>query len=207
MPVWEIRGEQRSWAMLRIDTDIGLALRRYRISANLNQAEIARSLGVSQSRVSRWESGREKPRARNLEMLKTLVWGRHDPLLDALVHQVRESMSPLVLVDGRLEIIAASRFLRLTGGPMSQFGAVLERRWNPGIGKLAQDFRACAQDGAIAARLVMPFSHDGEAWVCTARLTCCPIGPRLYGMGEMSFARNKSGEAVLPRIVAIRAEH
>src|SRR5690606_13892144 len=110
--------------MLRNDTDIGLALRRYRISARLNQADIARSLGVSQSRVSRWESGRERPRAGNLELLAALVWGRNDPVLDALIHQARESMSPLVLVDARLEIIAASRFLRLAGGPLGQFGTV-----------------------------------------------------------------------------------
>src|SRR5690606_2009604 len=141
MPVWEDRGEQRSWAMLRIDTDIGLALRRYRISANLNQAEIAQSLGVSQSRVSRGECGREMPRARTPKILLTPVWGRRVPSRDALVQQTRESMSARGLVAGRLEIIAASRFLRLAGGPMSQFGAVLERRWNPGIGKLAQDFR------------------------------------------------------------------
>lgn len=71
-------------------------------------------------------------------MLKALVWGRNDPVLDALVHQVRESMSPLVLVDARLDILAASRFLRLTGGPLSQFGTVFDRRWNKEIDQLAK---------------------------------------------------------------------
>lgn len=193
--------------MLRSDTDIGMALRRYRISARLNQADIAQSLGVSQSRVSRWESGQERPRARNLEMLKALVWGRSDPVLDALIHQVRESMSPLVLVDARLDIIAASRFLRLTGGPLSQFGTVFDRRWNAAINDLAKRFRACAEQGAIAARIVLPFDHEDEPWVCSARLTFCPIGPRLYGMGEMSFARQRSGEEAVPRVVAIQADH
>jgi hypothetical protein len=127
-------------------------------------------------------------------MLKALVWGRNDPVLDALVHQVRESMSPLVLVDARLDILAASRFLRLTGGPLSQFGTVFDRRWNKEIDQLAKQFRACAEDGAIAARIVLPFSHEDAPWVCTARLTYCPIGPRLYGMGEMSFAKQRSGE-------------
>lgn len=192
--------------MLRNDTDIGLALRRYRISARLNQADIARSLGVSQSRVSRWESGRERPRAGNLELLAALVWGRNDPVLDALIHQARESMSPLVLVDARLEIIAASRFLRLAGGPLGQFGTVFDRRWNPDIERLAKGFRACAEDGAIAARIVLPFEHEAEPWRCTTRLTYCPIGPRLYGMGEMSFARAKSDDDLTARVTGIHSE-
>lgn len=192
--------------MLRSDTDIGLALRRYRIGARLNQADIAQSLGVSQSRVSRWESGREMPRARNLDMLRALVWGRSDPVLAALIHQVRESNLPLVLVDARLDLLAASRFLRLAGGPLSQFGPVFERRWNPEIARLATAFRACADKGATAARVVLPFVHDNRRWLCTARLTFCPIGPRLYGMGEMSFEKDRSESASAARVVAIHAE-
>ncbi len=192
--------------MLRSPTEIGLALRRYRIAARLNQADIAHSLGVSQSRVSRWESGQEMPRALNLELLTALVWGRSDPVLDALVHQVRESMSPLVLVDARLDILAASRFLRLSGGPLGQFGAVLDRHWNPGIDSLARQFRALAGEGAVAVRIVLPFTHEDERWMCSARLTYCPIGPRLYGMGEMSFAREKGAEEAVARVAPIRRE-
>lgn len=37
--------------------DIGMALRSFRIRSRINQAAIARTLGVSQSQVSRWEGG------------------------------------------------------------------------------------------------------------------------------------------------------
>ena len=192
--------------MLRSDTDIGLALRRYRIAARLNQADIAQSLGVSQSQVSRWESGREMPRAHNLAVLRALVWGRNEPVLDALIHQVRESNLPLVLVDARLDLLAASRFLRLAGGPLSQFGAVFERRWNPRIAELAAAFRACAEEGATAARVVLPFVYEERRWLCTAHLTFCPIGPRLYGMGEMGFEKDRTERAPEARVVPVHWE-
>lgn len=195
--------------MLRSDTDIAMALRRYRIAARLNQAEIARSLGVSQSRISRWESGQELPRARTLELLRALIWGRDDPVLEALKHQVRASDLPLVLVDARLDLLATSRFLRLAGGPLSQFGTVFERRFNPEISRLAAAFRAYADNGAVAARIVLPFAYKEQSWLCTARLTYCPIGPRLYGMGEMSFLRagkSNEGEARVTAIVDERTQ-
>lgn len=170
--------------------DIGVALRSFRIRTRINQDAIARTLGVSQSQVSRWESGRDRPRAANLDAIQALIWGRTDPVLAGLIHYVRGAQAPLVLFDHRLEIVAASPFLRGSGGPLRLFGWLFEARINPALAGMARRFATLAGTEPVIA-LEIPFSHEARPWACHGRLTVNRIGPDLYAIGEMSFTRDE----------------
>jgi transcriptional regulator with XRE-family HTH domain len=50
----------------RLDSDLGAVIRDARVRAGLNQAELASTLGTTQSVVSRWERGHDTPRADTL---------------------------------------------------------------------------------------------------------------------------------------------
>ena len=169
--------------------DIGMALRSFRIKTRINQDAIARTLGVSQGQISRWESGRDRPRAANLDALKALIWGRTDPVLAGLIHYVRGAQAPLVLFDGDLEIIAASPLLRERGGPLRLFGWLFDAGINPALSGMARRFSALARSEPVV-ELEIPFSHEARPWACYGRLTINRIGPDLYAIGEMSFARD-----------------
>ncbi|WMT87231.1 helix-turn-helix domain-containing protein [Pelagibacterium sp. 26DY04] len=170
--------------------DIGMALRSFRIKTRINQDAIARTLGVSQSQVSRWESGRDQPRAANLDAIKALIWGRADPVLAGLIHYVRGAQAPLVLFDAGLEIVAASPFLRERGGPLRLFGWLFDGEINPALAGMARRFAALAKNEPVIA-LEIPFSHEARPWACHGRLTVNRIGPDLYAIGEMSFTRDE----------------
>lgn len=171
------------------ETDIGTALRLYRIRARINQDAIARSLGVSQSQVSRWESGRDRPRAHNIDAIKGLIWGRTDPVLAGIMHYVRGAQAPIVLFDGALGIVAASPFLRVRGGPLTLFGWLFDPDINPTLPGLARRFEMLARTAPVMM-LEIPYSHEARPWACHGRLTVNRIGPELYALGEMSFVRD-----------------
>ena len=172
--------------------DLGRALRNYRITARINQAVMARTLGVSQSQISRWESGRDRPRAHNEAAIRAMIWGREDPVLAGLIRYGRGAAGPLVLFDPALTIIAASPFLRGTGGPLALFGWLFDPQTNPEYPRLAA---RCAQLAArpqptLGIRMEMPFSHEARPWACIGRLSFYPIGPDAYAIGELSFMRD-----------------
>lgn len=169
--------------------DIGMALRSFRIRTRINQDAIARTLGVSQSQISRWESGRDRPRAHNFDALHALIWGRTDPVLAGLIHYVRGAQAPLVLLDDALAIVAASPFLRGGGGPLAMFGWLFDGEINPALAGMASRFAMLSNTEPVIA-LEIPYSHEARPWACYGRLTVNRIGPDLYAIGEMSFVRD-----------------
>ncbi|MBN14505.1 MAG: hypothetical protein CMJ15_04690 [Pelagibacterium sp.] len=100
--------------------DVGATLRGYRARFSIKQDALARALGVSQGQLSRWESGRERPGARNRDVIDALIHGRADPLLAGLIHYVRGARAPLALFDARLAIVAASPTLTGMGAPLAR---------------------------------------------------------------------------------------
>lgn len=170
--------------------DIRMALRSYRIRTRINQEAMAKTLGVSQSQISRWESGRDRPRAHNLDAIEALIWGRTDPVLAGLIHYVRGAQAPLVLFDERLAVVAASPFLRGRGAPLSLFGWLFDPEINPTLDGMARRFSLLARSEPVIA-IEIPFSHEARPWACHGRLTVNRIGPDLYAIGEMSFLRDE----------------
>ncbi|SDG25193.1 helix-turn-helix domain-containing protein [Pelagibacterium luteolum] len=169
--------------------DIGQALRRFRIGARINQGAMAQTLGVSQSQVSRWESGRDTPRPHNIEAIAALIWGRRRAEIEALAMFVRGAQAPLVLFDDQLAIVEASAFLRLRGGPLKTFGWLFDCDINPALPAMAARMRGLAESAAVLA-LAIPFSHEDRPWACKGRLTLTRIGGALYALGELSFVRD-----------------
>lgn len=174
--------------------DLGMALRGYRIRARINQALIARTLGVSQSQVSRWESGRDRPRAHNAEAIRALVWGRTDPLLAGLVHHVRGSAAALAVLDDALRVVAASPALKPPTGALGRFGWLFDPALNLDLPFVAARFRAlaAAPPGPLGAQLAIPFTHEARPWLCTARLTLYRAGPQLWSVAEIGFAQDEA---------------
>lgn len=156
------------------DIDVGMALRDYRIRGRINQVAIARTLGVSQSQVSRWESGRDRPRAYNLDAILALIWGRADPFLAGLMHYVRGARAPLVLFDADFAIITASPFLRGPGAPLTLFGWLFDAQINPIIPGLKKRYAQLARSEPVLF-LEIPFSHEARPWACRGRLTISRI--------------------------------
>ena len=184
-------------------SDIGTALRQYRIRTRINQDAIARSLGVSQSQISRWESGRDQPRAANADAIRALVWGRSDPVLAGLMHYVRGALAPLVLFDETLSVVAASPFLRGTGAPLAHFGWLFDPAINPELSRLAQRFRTLGPSTPVLS-LEIPYSHEARPWACFGRLTVNTVGADLFAIGELSFVHDTAQriEAIALRAAA-----
>lgn len=112
-------------------SELCIALRNWRIRARLQQDAVARTLGVTQSQVSRWESGRDAPRPHNIEAIRRLIWGPEaDPLI-ALRYFVEESHQNLLLMDANRTVIARSKPLKPSPGPLDRFGWVLDPVKNP----------------------------------------------------------------------------
>lgn len=182
---------------MEMAADLGRALRAYRIRARINQALIARTLGVSQSQVSRWESGRDRPRAHNAEAIRALVWGRNDPLLAGLIHHVRGSGAALALLDGTLRVVAASPALKPPTGAFARFGWLFDPALNLDLPYIAARLRLLA-DGTpppLGMILAIPFQHGAQPFVCTARLSFHRDGPHVWSLAEMSFAPDDAGRS------------
>jgi transcriptional regulator with XRE-family HTH domain len=56
---------------------LGVKIREARKALNMNQAQFGEKLGVSQSAVSNWESGRDKPSGAMLLLLSELIDNRY----------------------------------------------------------------------------------------------------------------------------------
>src|SRR5690606_33894507 len=98
LPETQILAASEGFAMHQHASDICRALRDWRIHARLGQAEIAECLGVTQSQVSRWESGRDLPRPHNVDAIRRLIWGADADPLQALTHFVEQSSQHLLLI-------------------------------------------------------------------------------------------------------------
>lgn len=190
------------WRTNMSKPDLGLELRRFRIKARINQQIIAKTLGVSQSQVSRWESGRDAPRAHNADAIEALVWGRPDPQLAALTQFVEISEANLALFNHAHELIAASKPLLAPGGPMQMFGWVLDPHTNPAFAPVFRQYMGLLQnpDGIVGLELKVPFLHEAENWCAHARKTIYPLNGQGVCVTELSFVHDVKKEVTAPEI-------
>ncbi|WP_297586369.1 helix-turn-helix transcriptional regulator [Roseibium sp.] len=82
-----------------METSLGPSLRRWRVLNRIKQEALARDLGVSQSRVSRWESGQMQPSGAHRLAITQLLRVRPETAADrALLDLVTQASSPVHLV-------------------------------------------------------------------------------------------------------------
>ena len=196
------------------DRDLGSVLRAYRIRARINQHDLARIVGVSQSQISRWESGRDSPRAANAETIRALVYGRADPQLAALIHLVETTSAAMALYDSDHRLIVASRNLTHPGGPFLQWGWLFDPGANPAYGPVYRRYRAILAnpEGVVGLRIRVPFRVGDEPWCAEARKTIHVIGRSGVCLAEIAFlpdpdpaTSQPSLERVAPGADALRA--
>jgi transcriptional regulator with XRE-family HTH domain len=187
--------------MFKPDNDIAenmcSALRAWRIRARLRQDAIAKCLGVAQSQISRWESGRDLPRPHNIEAIRRLISGPEiDPLL-ALRHFVLHSNQHLLLLDDSDEILARSRPFCASPNLLDRFGWVLDPERNPAFGPVRRRYRELLQGsaGVIGMSITLPFVCEGAAWVARLGTTIHSIAGTRVCLCELSFdaASNTDG--------------
>lgn len=167
--------------------DICRALRNWRIRARIGQAAIAECLGVTQSQISRWESGRDLPRPHNVEAIRRLIWGPEaDPLL-ALKHFVEHSSQRLLLIDMHHTIIAKSHAVRT----LDRFFWVLDPEKNPGFAPVWRRFVGILEQpsGAVGVTVTLPFMQDGEHWCATLAMIVYSVAGIRVCLAEPSFVR------------------
>lgn len=165
------------------------ALRAWRIRGRLRQDAIARCLGVAQSQVSRWESGRDLPRPHNIEAIRRLISGPEiDPLL-ALRHFVVHSSQHLLLLDDQHEILARSLPFCITPNPLDRFGWVLDAERNPPFAPVQRRYRELLQGppGVIGMAITMPFVNDGAHWVARVGSTIYSVAGTRVCLCELVF--------------------
>ncbi len=68
--------------MIYVGYEIGPRLRKYREAQNLNQKEFAKLIGVSNSRVSNWEQGLNRPDVDTLSKICEVLKVSPSELLD-----------------------------------------------------------------------------------------------------------------------------
>lgn len=182
--------------------DIGLELRRFRIKSKINQAFLADALGVSQSQISRWESGRDTPGLQNADAIAALIWGRPDPQLAALTQFVEASRGKLALFDRSHQLIVASRQLLTRDGLLQRFGWVLDPQQNPSFAPAFRHYFEILQDpgGVVGLELKVPFDHGGAAWCAYARKTIYPLSGGAVCVAELDFAPDPERSVVVPGI-------
>jgi transcriptional regulator with XRE-family HTH domain len=92
-------------------------IRHYRLSKGLKQAALAHDLGVTQTMVSRWESGMALPSQRIQERIFDLYWSSHTSVSRAAwFERIGRHPSIVGVIDARGRILRASRgFLRTLG--------------------------------------------------------------------------------------------
>ncbi len=182
-------------------------LRAWRIRTRLRQDAIAKCLGVAQSQISRWESGRELPRPHNMDAIRRLIRGSEvDPLL-ALRHFVLNSNQHLLLVDDQLAILARSLPFRASPNPLDRFGWVLDAERNPAFAPVQRRYRELLSGpgGVIGIAVTLPFRHDGTRWVASIGQTIHSIAGIRVCLCELSFAPDASGDADI-RVEEVRLE-
>jgi transcriptional regulator with XRE-family HTH domain len=197
--------------LLRPDHDIGEdicgALRAWRIRSRLRQDAIAKCLGVAQSQVSRWESGRDLPRPHNVEAIKRLIRGPEvDPLV-ALRHFVVHSGQHLLLIDDQMEIIARSRPFQTSPNQLDQFGWVFDPEKNPQYAPVKRRCRELLRDpaGVVGLSITVPFLTAGVRWVASIGMTIHSIAGVRVCLCEVSFSPARE-EHVDIRIEEVRLD-
>lgn len=170
--------------------EICRALRNWRIHARLGQAEIAQCLGVTQSQVSRWESGRDLPRPHNVEAIRRLMWGADGDPLQALRHFVEHSGQHLLLLDKHQTIIARSLALRANPNPFNRFGWVLDPERNAAFAPAWRRFVAILDQpsGSVGVTVTLPFDQDGEHWCLTLSMIVYSVSGIRLCLAEPHFA-------------------
>lgn len=87
-------------------------IRHYRLSKGLKQAALAHDLNVTQTMVSRWESGTALPSPRIQERIFELYWSSHTSVSRAAwMDRIGRHPSIVAVIDGRGRIERASRGL------------------------------------------------------------------------------------------------
>jgi len=82
-----------------LPNNLGPSLRRWRVLNRVKQQALAGDLGVSQSRVSRWESGSAQPEGKARIKIARLLQARPETASDrALLDLVTKAASPVHLV-------------------------------------------------------------------------------------------------------------
>ena len=82
-----------------LETSLGPSLRRWRVLNRIKQEALARDLGVSQSRISRWESGQTQPSGAERLKITQLLRARPETAADrALLDLVTQASTPVHLV-------------------------------------------------------------------------------------------------------------
>ncbi len=82
-----------------LQSSLGPSLRRWRVLNRVKQQVLARDLGVSQSKISRWESGQAQPEGADLLKVLKLLRARPETAADrALLDLVEHSAIPVHLV-------------------------------------------------------------------------------------------------------------
>lgn len=190
-------------------TDLCQALRNWRIRSRLQQASVARNLGVTQGQISRWESGRDTPRPHNVEAIRQLIWGADAEPLRALRHFVEHSEQHLLLIDARHEIIARSRPLARPTNPLQRFGWVLDPLANPAFAPAYRRFidRLDNPTGTIGMVVTLPFAQDGDRWVATISKTIYSVAGLRVCLAEPRFAPAASDAPTDIQIVETRLDH
>ncbi|MDB5585454.1 MAG: helix-turn-helix transcriptional regulator [Devosia sp.] len=172
-----------------MEAELCSALRAWRIRSRLRQDAIAKCLGVAQSQISRWESGRDLPRPHNIEAIRRLVWGPEaDPLL-ALRHFVTNSIQHLLLLDDHQEILARSIPYQASPNPLDRFGWVLDPVHNPAFAPVYRRYLELLQSpgGVIGMSITLPFEHDGQAWSAVLGNTIHSIAGVRVCLAELTF--------------------
>ncbi|WIY51762.1 helix-turn-helix transcriptional regulator [Devosia sp. YIM 151766] len=172
-------------------SDIGRALRNWRIQGRLQQSAIAECLGVTQSQVSRWESGRDLPRPHNVEAIRRLIWGPDAEPLQGLRHFVEQSSQHLLLIDMHHTIIARSRTLRSGSELFDRFGWVLDPDRNPAFAPVWQRFVAILKQpsGTVGLTVTLPFMQQDEYWCATLAMIVYSVAGERLCLAEPHFAR------------------
>lgn len=170
-------------------SELCIALRNWRIRARLQQDAVARTLGVTQSQVSRWESGRDAPRPHNIEAIRRLIWGPEaDPLI-ALRYFVEESHQNLLLMDANRTVIARSKPLKPSPGPLDRFGWVLDPVKNPAFAPAHSRFceLLARPSGVVSLKITIPFVEAGRDWCATITKTIHTVAGTRICLVEPSF--------------------
>lgn len=87
-----------------------------RQALNLTQEQMAFRLGIDQASVSRWERGLTEPQYEMRRLIQGLARGQGLETLDDVVNLVRLSPFPMILVDRKHRVIAASGCSGFTPG-------------------------------------------------------------------------------------------
>jgi len=187
--------------------EICAALRAWRIRSRLRQDAIAKCLGVAQSQISRWESGRDLPRPHNVEAIRRLIRGPEaDPLL-ALKHFVLHSSQHLLLLDDHFDIVARSLPFQGPASSLEHFGWVIDAQRNPAFAPARRRYHDLLADpgSVVGMTITLPFRHQGTDWVAHIGNTIHSIAGTRVCLCELSFVPAATADGGL-RIEEVRLD-